>query len=84
MAHYQLTSNVSLTLKPCRPAFNWFAGKTNRIALYSVRLGSLELDLYIARKWHYPAWEEATEYLDQSEFEVAVAQQTKAQPSLNH
>lgn len=84
MAHYQLTSNVSLTLKPCRPAFNWFAGKTNRIALYSVRLGSFELDLYIARKWHYPPWEEATEYLDQSEFEVAVAQQTKAQPSLNH
>ena len=51
MAHYQLSSNVSLTLKPCRPALTWFAGKTNRIALYSVRLGGFELDLYIARKW---------------------------------
>ncbi len=84
MAHYQLSSNVSLTLKPCRPALTWFAGKTNRIALYSVRLGGFELDLYIARKWHYPDWEDATEYLEESEFEAAVVQQTNAQQSLNH
>lgn len=78
MAQYQLSSNVSLALKPCRSTLHWFAGKTNRIAMYSVRLGGFELDLYIARKWQYSAWEDATEYLDESEYEAAVVQQENA------
>lgn len=84
MAHYQLTANVSLALKPCRPALHWFAGKTNRVALYSVRLGGLELDLYVARKWQYPVWEETSEYLEKSELEAAITQQTRAKQSLSN
>jgi len=66
MRHYQLTPNVALTINPCHPAFRWFAGKTNRLALYSLSLCGLELDFYIARHWDYPAWEEDSEFLENS------------------
>lgn len=84
MAHYQLTSAVTLTLKPCPPALHWFAAKTNRLALYSVRLGGWEFDLYVARKWQYPAGDDGVEYLDESEFAAAVEQQAKAPQSLTN
>ena len=58
MRHYQLTPRVSLTLNPCRPGFKCFAGKTNRLALYSMRLGGIEMNLYVARNWAYNAWED--------------------------
>ena len=58
MRHYQLTPRVSLTLNPCRPAFKYFAGKTNRLALYSMSLCGVEMNLYVARNWAYNAWED--------------------------
>ena len=59
MRHYQLTPRASLTLNACRPSLKWFAGKTNRLALYSVNLLGLELNLYVERHWAYPIWEKA-------------------------
>jgi len=64
MRHYQLTPNLALTLQPCHQAFKWFAGKTNRLALYNLCLCGLELNLYIARQWDYPAWDEAADFAD--------------------
>jgi len=62
--HYQLTQNLALTIKPCRPVFKWFAGKTNRVALYSLSLCGWELDLYIARNWDYPAGDDVSEDME--------------------
>ena len=59
MRHYQLTPRMTLTLHPCGPAFKYFAGKTNRLALYSMSLCGIEMNLYVARNWAYAAWEEA-------------------------
>jgi hypothetical protein len=67
MRHYQLTPNLALTINPCHPAFRWFAGKTNRLALYNLSLCGVEMNLYIARHWDYPAWEPAGED-DDAEF----------------
>lgn len=53
-----LTPRVSLKLNHERPAFKWFIGKTNRLALYSLSLYKLELNLYVARSWEYETWQE--------------------------
>ena len=59
MRYYQLTPRMTLTLHSCGPAFKYFAGKTNRLALYSMSLCGIEMNLYVARNWAYAAWEEA-------------------------
>lgn len=64
MRHYQLTPNIALILKPAPTALKWFAGRTNRLALYSVCVCGLELDLYIARQWKDPLEDDAPEYLE--------------------
>ena len=79
MHHYQLTPNLGLTVKPCQPAFKWFAGKTNRLALYSLTLCGLELDLYIARHWDYPAGEEDSEFLEDTASDVEATEPTASQ-----
>lgn len=87
MHHYQLTPNLGLTVKPCQPAFRWFAGKTNRLALYSLSLCGLELDLYIARHWDYlgdypgdyPAGEDDEEFIEGSAPDVEATEPTASQ-----
>ena len=83
MRHYQLTPNLSLILKPCPRGFKWFAGKTNRLALYNLSLCSVELNLYFARNWVYPVWEEeAAAFLSDTDFDVVPT--VAADPRSNH
>lgn len=70
MRHYQLTPSLALTLQPCHRTFKWFAGKTNRLALYNLCLCGLELNLYIARQWDYPAWDEAADFAEDDEHDA--------------
>ena len=51
MHHYQLTQHITLVTQRCHKPFKWFAGKTNRLALYSLSLLGWELNFYVARDW---------------------------------
>ena len=55
MHHYQLTQHIILVTQRCHKPFKWFAGKTNRLALYSLSLLGWELNFYVARDWRYSA-----------------------------
>jgi len=76
MRQYQFTPNFTLTLKAGCSMFKWFAGKTNRLALYHLSMCGLELELYIARHWEYPAWEESSEYVQDAEHAAITALQS--------
>lgn len=65
MRNYSLTRNLSLVVRPCQPIFKFFIGKTNRLALVSMSLCGVALDLYITRQWSYPAWEQESEFLSE-------------------
>ncbi len=66
MQHYQLTPRVALTIGTCHPALKWFAGKTNRLALYSANLCGLEFNLYIARNWAYTVLDESPVLIEEA------------------
>lgn len=51
MKHYQLNDRITLELTAAHGRPGWFAGKTNRLALYSVRACGMELNLYVKRNW---------------------------------
>ncbi len=51
MGTLKLTDAISLEMRRTRRRFTSFAGHTNRLALYSVSLLGLELNLYVARAW---------------------------------
>lgn len=74
MRHYQLTPNIALILKPSDAALKWFAGRTNRLALYSVCLCGLALDLYIARQWDYSDEDAVPELLEDFEQDASIEQ----------
>ena len=45
MHQYHLTQHITLAIKRCHQPLKWFAGKTNRVALYSLCLLGLEFNL---------------------------------------
>ncbi len=55
MHAYHPTQHINLTFKRCRLPFKWFSAKTNRLALYSLCLMGLEINLYVVRDWRYSA-----------------------------
>jgi len=55
MHTHHLTQHVSVALKRCKQPLKWFSAKTNRLALYSLCLMGLEINLYVARDWRYSA-----------------------------
>ncbi|MDP1681446.1 MAG: hypothetical protein Q8L39_06690 [Burkholderiales bacterium] len=55
MHQYHLTQHITLAIKRCHQPLKWFAGKTNRLALYSLCLLGLEFNFYVARDWRYSA-----------------------------
>ena len=71
MRHYQLTPRLSLTLNACRPGLKIFSGKTNRLALYSLCLCGLEMNLYVARHWAYNIWEDALAFIEPASASIA-------------
>lgn len=58
MKRYQLNQRITLELAAVQGQPRWFAGKTNRLALYSLRLCGTELNLYVKRDWPEENWAE--------------------------
>lgn len=51
MKRFPLNHRMTLELAAAPRGLRCFAGKTNRLALYSVRALCLELQLYVKRDW---------------------------------
>ncbi len=73
MKNEQRTPRLTMKLHRDRTAFQWFSCKTNRLALYSLRLYQLELNLYVARHWAYEIWEDETAPIEPPPIAIALS-----------